>query len=100
MAIIGSFTKDTNGYTGTVRTLSINTKARLVPTEGGGDKAPDFRVFASGSIELGAGWTRKAKETGREYLSVKLDDPSFPQPIYASLVEAEAGGGYNLIWSR
>ena len=34
MAIVGSFTKDTNGYTGTVRTLSINAKARLVPAEG------------------------------------------------------------------
>ena len=52
------------------------------------------------NVELGAAWTRKAKETGREYLSVKLDDPSFPQPIYASLVEAEAEGTYNLIWSR
>ena len=51
-------------------------------------------------MELGAAWTRKAKETGREYLSVKLDDPSFPQPIYASLVEAETEGSYNLIWSR
>ena len=100
MAIIGSFTKDANGYTGTVRTLSINAKARLVPAEGGTDKAPDFRVFAAGNVELGAAWTRKAKETGHEYLSIKLDDPSFPQPIYASLVEAEAEGSYNLIWSR
>jgi uncharacterized protein (DUF736 family) len=56
-------------------------------------------VFA-GTVELGAAWTRKARETGREYLSVKLDDPSFPQPIYASLVEAEAEGSFNLIWSR
>ena len=38
--------------------------------------------------------------TQREYLSVKLDDPSFPAPIYASLVEAEDGESYNLIWSR
>ena len=99
MAIIGSFTKSDNGYSGTVRTLSINTKARLVPAESGTDKTPDFRVFA-GTVELGAAWTRKARETGREYLSVKLDDPSFPQPIYASLVEAEAEGSFNLIWSR
>ena len=51
MAIIGSFTKDTNGYTGTVRTLNINAKARLVPAEGGTDKAPDFRVFAAGTVD-------------------------------------------------
>jgi uncharacterized protein (DUF736 family) len=29
-----------------------------------------------------------------------LDDPSFPAPIYASLVEAEDGQSFNLIWSR
>ena len=38
--------------------------------------------------------------TGREYLSVKLDDPSLPAPIYASLVEAEGEGEFTLIWSR
>jgi uncharacterized protein (DUF736 family) len=35
-----------------------------------------------------------------EAFSVKLDDPSFPAPIYASLVEAEGGEGHSLIWSR
>jgi uncharacterized protein (DUF736 family) len=99
MAIIGTFTRSDNGYTGTVRTLSINIKARFARAENGNDKAPDFRVFA-GNVELGAAWTKKARETGREYLSVKLDDPSFPQPIYASLVEAETEGSFNLIWSR
>ena len=60
MATIGSFTKSDNGYSGTVRTLSINTKARLRPAESGTDKTPDFRVFA-GNVELGAAWTRKAR---------------------------------------
>ena len=80
--------------------MSTDRLAGPVPAEGGTDKAPDFRVFTAGNVELGAAWARKAKETGRDYLSVKLDDPSFPQPIYASLVEAEAEGSYNLIWSR
>ncbi|WP_156180163.1 DUF736 family protein, partial [Bradyrhizobium sp. LTSPM299] len=39
-------------------------------------------------------------ETEREYLSVKLDDPSFPAPIYASLVKGEGDEGFILIWSR
>lgn len=51
-----------------------------------------------GGIEIGAGWRKAAKETGRPYHSVKLDDPSFPAPIYASLVEVD--GAYALIWSR
>jgi len=62
------------------------------------NKAPDFRILA-GATEFGAAWKKTSRE-GRDYLSVKLDDPSFPAPIYASLVEAEDGSGHNLIWSR
>ncbi|WP_246722869.1 DUF736 domain-containing protein [Aureimonas sp. OT7] len=57
-------------------------------------------VIFAGATEFGAAWNKTARETGREYLSVKLDDPSFPAPIYASLVEAEDGSSHNLIWSR
>lgn len=101
MATIGSFTKNENGngFTGAVKTLTLNVKAKLIATEGENERAPDFRIFA-GSTEFGAAWKKVARETQHEYLSVKLDDPSFPAPIYASLVEAEDGSGHNLIWSR
>jgi Protein of unknown function (DUF736) len=36
----------------------------------------------------------------RDYLGLKLDDPSFTSPIYANLVSDESGEGYSLIWSR
>jgi len=48
------------------------------------------RRSAKGFAETGAAW-KKTSDGGREYLSVKLDDPSFPAPIYASLVEIKAG---------
>jgi uncharacterized protein (DUF736 family) len=98
MATIGTFTKSENGYTGAVKTLLLNVKARVSPAEKVNDKAPDFRIF-TGQIEFGAAWKRTSNE-GREYLSVKLDDPSFPAPIYASLVEVEGEEGFSLIWSR
>ena len=98
MATIGNFTKSGDRYTGTVRTLTLNVKAQIAPAEKENDKAPDYRVFA-GAVELGAAW-RKTSSTGREYLSVKLDDPSLPSPIYASLVEADGEGEFTLIWSR
>jgi uncharacterized protein (DUF736 family) len=99
MATIGTFTKTENGFTGTVKTLSLNVKTvKFVPAEGDSERGPDFRVFAGS--EFGAAWKKTARETQREYLSVKLDDPSFPAPIYASLVEAEDGEGQALIWSR
>ncbi|MDR3529313.1 MAG: DUF736 domain-containing protein [Rhodopila sp.] len=101
MATIGSFTKGENGsYTGTVRTLTVNAKTRIAPdNEKAKENAPDFRVY-SGPAEIGAAWRKTAEATGREYLSVKLDDPSFAQPIYASLIEVEDGKNFNLIWSR
>ena len=49
--------------------------------------------------ESGAAWSKRSNE-GRDYLSVKLDDPSFTQPICANLFDAEDGAGYSLIWSR
>nr|GAJ37592.1 hypothetical 11.6 kDa protein y4eB [Bradyrhizobium sp. DOA9] len=39
-------------------------------------------------------------EARRDYLSLKLDDPSFNAPIYANLFDDEGGEGYNLLWSR
>jgi len=98
MAQIGTFTRDEDGsYTGTIRTLSLDIKVRFVPTEPSqNDKAPDLRVLA-GNVELGAAWKRLSKEN-TVYHSVKLDDPSFPAPIYANLVAVD--DGYALVWSR
>ncbi|MCO8017927.1 DUF736 domain-containing protein [Brevundimonas diminuta] len=97
MAAIGMFTAQGDGYTGSITTLTLNVRsASLRPNEKADEKAPDYRIFAA-QTEFGAAWKKTSREN-REYLSVKLDDPSFPAPIYASLVEVE--GGHSLIWSR
>ncbi len=88
-----------NGYTGSIKTLTLNIKAKFVVSEKDNDKAPDYRIFA-GATEFGAAWKKTARDSVREYLSVKLDDPSFPAPIYASLVRVEGDEGFSLIWSR
>ena len=98
MAIIGTFTANGDTFTGAVRTLTLNVKASFRVAEKETDKAPDYRVHAN-TVEFGAAWKKTSRE-GRDYLSVKLDDPSFPAPIYASLVETDTAGEYALIWSR
>lgn len=99
MAQIGSFTRDESGnYTGTILTAVLNLKATIKPSPKEHDKAPDYRVTANNGAEVGAGWSKSSRED-RPYVSVKLDDPSFDAPIYATLVEGE-GGAHNLIWSR
>ena len=62
------------------------------------DNAPSHRVHF-GRPEIGAAWSKRSEE-GRDYLSVKLDDPSFTGPIYANLIEDEGGKTHTLIWSR
>ena len=52
-----------------------------------------------GKVEIGAAWPKRSEE-GRDYLSLKLDDPSFNAPIYANLFDDEDGEGYTLLWSR
>jgi uncharacterized protein (DUF736 family) len=99
MAIIGTFTASDNGYTGAIKTLTLNIKAKFVVSEKDNDKAPDYRIF-SGATDFGAAWKKTARDSDREYLSVKLDDPSFAAPIYASLVKVDGDDGFTLIWSR
>jgi len=96
MASIGNFTRDGDIFSGAITTLALKAKASIHPNTKANPQAPDFRVYAGGA-EIGAAWVKTSKSE-RPYLSVKLDDPSFSAPIYASLVENE--GAYALIWSR
>src|SRR5512139_2692377 len=102
MAIIGTFQKKADGsYTGVVQTPLIKLSAVFRPVESESETGPAFRIFA-GPAEFGAAWP-KTSRSEREYLSVKLDDPSLAAPIHASLVETpegENGSGYRLVWSR
>ena len=101
MATIGSFKKSGNAeFEGEIVTLSVQAKGvRIVPEANRtSDNAPSHRVFV-GRVQIGAAWSKRAKE-GRDYLSVKLDDPSFNTPIYANLLDDEGGETFSLIWSR
>ena len=101
MATIGTFKKTANNeFVGDIVTLSVQAKGvRVVPdTNRANDNAPSHRVMV-GRAEIGAAWTKQSNE-GREYLGLKLDDPSFTAPIYANLFNDEEGDGYSLIWSR
>ena len=100
MATIGTFKKSGNEFSGEIVTLSLQAKkVRITPdTRASSENAPSHRVFV-GRVEIGAAWAKQSNE-GRNYLGLKLDDPSFTAPIYANLVEDEDEEGYSLIWSR
>ena len=100
MANIGSFKKAGNDFQGEIITLSLQAKnVRIVPEDNrANENAPSHRVYV-GRAEIGAAWSKRSEE-GRDYLSLKLDDPSFNAPIYANLFDDEGGESYTLLWSR
>ncbi|MFC2950779.1 DUF736 domain-containing protein [Marinicaulis aureus] len=100
MPMIGTFSKTDDSFVGTIRTMTINVKAKIVPNkEKANDGAPDYRVYAGGA-ELGAGWREKSKDEGKEYLALKLDDPSFAVPIRAAFFANDEEGTGVMMWSR
>ena len=100
MAIIGTFTRTADGFSGSLQTLTLNATLRFVPETGKTrDSAPDYRIYLA-TFEVGAAWKKIARESGRVYWSVRLDDPAFAAPLYASLVETEDGKTFNMLWSR
>jgi uncharacterized protein (DUF736 family) len=98
--LLGTFKKtETNGFTGTIRTLTLALDLAIEPNkEKKTDKAPDYRVTA-GDLEIGGGWMRKSA-ADNAYLSVTLDDPALPAPIDCALVKSGIEHGYNLVWTR
>lgn len=83
---IGTFTRDETGaYAGTIKPCDR-------------DNDPDFRVTAVVSSSEQAGAARPAKRAPNTS-RLKLDDPSFTAPVYASLVQGDKGE-HKLIWSR
>ena len=99
MPVIGTFKPDKDGYAGSIRTLTLNAKVRIVANDQKhAAGAPDFRVLA-GHSEIGAAW-RKTADDQSSYLSVRLDDPALPAPIRAALIEKSDDGVLRLLWRR
>lgn len=99
MSIIGTFVATTDGYVGTIRTLTIHAKLRIVAVDKKTkEEGPDFMILF-GVQEIGAAWRAKTHEADpRDYLSATIDDPMFTVPLRAALFEE--GGKMNLIWRR
>ena len=50
MATIGTFASTANGFTGTIKTLNLNVKARIERVDNPSDKGPHFRIY-SGAVD-------------------------------------------------
>lgn len=103
MSSIGQVTLQANGsYRGHLKTLAFRAAISIVPNpDKKSDEQPDYRVIAD-SVEIGAGWKRRSENSGHEYVSLSLSDPSFgPQKLYANLGRAagQDDDTFAIIWN-
>ena len=88
---LGYVTKtETGGYEGTLATMSLRKRIRILPNgKKESDAQPDFRVYTEDRVEIGGGWNRVGKNSGNAYVSLTFSAPEFgPSKIYANLGRA------------
>lgn len=102
MATIGTFIKDREGFSGSIQTLTFKAKITIEPATKKNDTSPDFRVLHhtdAFTSDIGGAWKKNSRRNA-EYLSLSIDDPSFPAPINCRLVKTGAEQGCTLFWDR
>ena len=92
--IIGNFKTHAEGYAGNLTTLTARGTLVFEPKT----KGADYQVTLDGT-EVGAAWKKTGRESGKAYLSVKLDSPFLPAPVNCALM-AQEDGSHILVWSR
>src|SRR3546814_16702208 len=94
MAQIGDFTRTETGYSGRIRTLSLDAELTLVPAEpSDAENAPDFRthIGKEAGPEIGAGRKRGGEQDGI-YASLAIHATVPPHPLPANLSRTPAAG--------
>jgi uncharacterized protein (DUF736 family) len=97
---LGYVTETKAGFEGAIAMMNLSIPIRIEKNaEKTSDGQPDYRIFAGEpSTEIGGGWMRKAKQSGREYLSITLADPQIgPRKIFASLAPVKGKTGRHVI---
>lgn len=97
---LGYVSETENGFEGALAMMNLSAAIRIEKnSEKEMDGQPDFRIFAGDtSTEIGGGWIRKAKTSGRDYVSITLADPQIgPRKIFANLAPVKGKNGRHVI---
>ncbi|MEO0419458.1 MAG: DUF736 domain-containing protein [Pseudomonadota bacterium] len=81
---------DKGGFEGTLATMSLKKRISILPnTAKQTDAQPDYRIYTEDRVEIGGGWNRIGRNSGREYVSLTFAAPEFgPSKVYANLGRA------------
>ncbi|SEA87807.1 DUF736 domain-containing protein [Rubrimonas cliftonensis] len=109
MATLGIVTRRPadGAITGKLEMKSYTGRVLFAPATKRSDAAPDFRIYGEsaggGRFEMGAAWTKTRTDGQGTYVSVKLDYPELPAPIYATLgqlADQDDDDVLAVIWNR
>lgn len=92
---------------GEIRTLQMAVKIRCIPEPPKtSDLAPDYKVYALSATgeqtAIGAIWKKRKQQIGDvefEFLSITIDDPSFPTALNVAAFKNNQGG-WDITWRR
>lgn len=104
MAGCGTLRSEKDRFVGKLRTLTLSLAIELTPVEEKrGDGSPDFDVWGNvpggEPAPIGSAWKKTAERNGTRFLSITVDDPSFPAPLNLAAFERD-GGGFEIVWNR
>ncbi len=97
---LGYVSETKNGFEGSLAMMNLAATIRFDKnTEKEMEGQPDYRIFAGEtSTEIGGGWIRTPKTSGRNYVSTTLSDPQIgPRRIYANLAPVKGKKGRHVI---
>ena len=100
---LGYVSETKTGFEGALAMMNLSAAIRIEKNaEKAEDGQPDYRIYAGEtSTEIGGGWMRKAKASGREYVSITLADQEIgTRKIYSNLASVKGKKGRHVIlWS-
>lgn len=97
---LGYVSETKTGFEGALAMMDLSARIRIEKNaDKKGEMQPDYRIYAGETrSEIGGGWVRKAKSSGREYVSLTLADPQIgPRKIYANLAPVKGKKGRHVI---
>ena len=97
---LGYVSETRTGFEGVLAMMNLTSSIHIEKNaEKAAEGQPDYRIYAGEtSTEIGGGWLRKAKMSGREYVSITLADPQIgPRKIYANLAPVKGKEGRHVI---
>ena len=97
---LGYVSETKSGFEGALSMMNLSATIRIEKNaEKEVEGQPEYRIYAGEtSTEIGGGWVRKAKSSGRDYVSITLADPQIgPRKIFANLAPVKGQNGRHVI---